>query len=435
MSAQLVPTHFPDQGFGLESAIGSIDPNEISHSLENVQQKAQARNKIAMKTTHSRPANNLLLVANYESDVGYAWWLMETFWLWLADLAAKQGRRTLLIYPKVTSLPEWIASSRIQVSELVFPTGPNDDLSALEEFVARNQIGVIYLTDRPYSSRTYRALRMLGVQKIINHDHTPGKATLGSLAKWIPRRIALLTRGEYCDEYIAVSNYVHRKHLFGAALPRSMCHVISNGIKLHEIPTASERERRRNSLGIEPNDLVIVSIGRADTYKGIDFLISCAKSMENDLRFSNARFLHCGGGPHLASFQEQIRKLSIGHRFRCLGHRNDISEVLSACDIAVHASPAEAGSLAILEYMGACLPVLAPRAGANPEQIANNVTGFFYKYRDEDSLKEQISRLSANDELRQRMGRAGRERVEQRFSLDRMHAQFEMVFSRLLEYS
>lgn len=420
---------------GLGQELVKLSLTRFPTGLRVFTRKSPPGTNTKMSATHSRRAHNLLLVANYESDVGYAWWLMETFWIWLADIAAKQGRKTFLIYPKVTSLPECIASSDIQVSELIFPTATNDDLSQLEEFVARNSIGVVYLTDRPFCSRTYRALRRLGVETIINHDHTPGNATLGSLVKWIPRRIAILTRENYCDDYIAVSDYVHRKHLIGAALPRSMCHVISNGIKLHDIPTTSERERRRNKLGIQPTDLVIVSIGRADTYKGIDFLISCAKSMQDDPRFSNVRFLHCGAGPHLASFQEQIHKLSIGHRFHCLGHRDDIPKVLSACDIAVHASPAEAGSLAILEYMAACLPVLAPRAGANPEQIVSNVTGFFYKHRDAHSLKERISQLSANDQLRQRMGRAARERVEQHFSLDRMHAQFRTVFSHLFKCS
>lgn len=82
-----------------------------------------------MSAPSTHPGRNLLLVANYESDVGYAWWLMETFWVWLADIAARQGQKTFLIYPKVTTVPASIASSSIGVSELIFPTGDSDVLT------------------------------------------------------------------------------------------------------------------------------------------------------------------------------------------------------------------------------------------------------------------------------------------------------------------
>lgn len=385
-----------------------------------------------MRAKYPSVCRNLLLVANYESDVGYAWWLMETFWVWLADMAEQQGRKTYLIYPKVTVLPESIAASKIHVSQLVFPTKEGDDPSELIDFVLRNQVGIIYLTDRPYASHTYGKLRETGVQSILNHDHTPGQPTLGSLVKWLPRRISILAGNHYCDHYIAVSDYVHRKHIVGAAIPRAMCHVVRNGIPLKEIPAACEREQYRTRFAIQPTDLVIVSVGRADIYKGVDFLISCAHEMQCDPRFANVKFLHCGSGPHLELFREQIQRLSLGHRFQCLGHRDDIHHVLSACDIAVHASPAEAGSLAILEYMAAGLPVVAPKGGANKEQIVSDVTGYFYRHRNAGSLKQAIARLIDDDERRQQMGSAGRERIEKHFSGKRMRVQFEQVLSPLI---
>lgn len=357
---------------------------------------------------------------------------METYWVWLAEMAEQQGRKTYLIYPKITVLPESIAASNIHVSQLVFPTKEGDDLTELIEFVSQNQVGIIYLTDRPYASHTYGKLREIGVQSIVNHDHTPGQPTLGSLVKWLPRRVSILAGNRYCDHYIAVSDYVHRKHVLGAAIPKNRCQIVRNGIPIKKIPATSDRVRYRARLGIQPTDLVIVSVGRADAYKGVDFLISCAHEMQNDPRFANVKFLHCGAGPHLELFREKIERLSIGHRFWCLGHRNDIHDILSACDIAVHASPAEAGSLAILEYMAAGLPVIAPKAGANREQIANNVAGYFYRYRDADSLKDAISRLCANQERRQQMGRAGRKRVKSYFSLDSMRKQFEAILPRIL---
>ena len=67
----------------------------------------------------TKPSNgNILLVANWESNVGYAWWLMENFWTTIAKHF--DDRSCFLIYPKITVLPESISTTSIKTSELNF---------------------------------------------------------------------------------------------------------------------------------------------------------------------------------------------------------------------------------------------------------------------------------------------------------------------------
>lgn len=54
-----------------------------------------------MKDRHK---TNVLLVANWKSDVGYAWWLMENFWAEIAEFCKERDWRCHVCYPEVSSL-------------------------------------------------------------------------------------------------------------------------------------------------------------------------------------------------------------------------------------------------------------------------------------------------------------------------------------------
>jgi hypothetical protein len=63
--------------------------------------------------------NTLLLVANYLSDFGYAWWLMESFWAKLAEHYSGSNQ-VILTYPKIERLPENIHKVPMQCFEFNF---------------------------------------------------------------------------------------------------------------------------------------------------------------------------------------------------------------------------------------------------------------------------------------------------------------------------
>jgi hypothetical protein len=97
---------------------------------------------------------NILLVANWDSDVGYAWWLMENFWVTISDHFGKQGKISYLIYPKISKIPESIASSRIEVSECSFQDHSIANLRIIRRFIQSHNISYLYLTDSPSYSLT-----------------------------------------------------------------------------------------------------------------------------------------------------------------------------------------------------------------------------------------------------------------------------------------
>src|SRR6056297_2127090 len=94
----------------------------------------------------SRPA--LLLVANYDSDVGYAWWLMESFWVKLAEHYSPSNR-VILAYPSISQLPQAIADAPLETVEQDFRgTHPGQVLKQCR-FLRRHCVRAVYFSDRP----------------------------------------------------------------------------------------------------------------------------------------------------------------------------------------------------------------------------------------------------------------------------------------------
>lgn len=101
---------------------------------------------------------------------------------------------------------------------------------------------------------------------------------------------------------------------------------------------------------------------------------------------------------------------------------SDESEVahLQACDIGVmplHSSPWDLGKCGykLVQYMACGLPVVASRVGANIDIVAHGETGFLVD--DEAEWVSMLERLLDDPVARERMGRAGRHRVEAHYCI------------------
>jgi glycosyltransferase involved in cell wall biosynthesis len=82
--------------------------------------------------------------------------------------------------------------------------------------------------------------------------------------------------------------------------------------------------------------------------------------------------------------------------------------------------------------MAAGVPVVATRVGGNPEVVEDGVTGFLVPPREPEALAASIGRLLEHPQLAQAMGRAGRERAAEHFSLQRLTQETESLYLRLL---
>jgi glycosyltransferase involved in cell wall biosynthesis len=373
-------------------------------------------------------SGNILLVANYESDVGYAWWLMENFWVQIARHFLLQGRKCFLMYPRINTIPAHISEAPLLLIEHDFSNRSGNSLAGLKKVIIDNGIRSMYLTDKNPYDIYYLLFRNWGIRKIVLHDHTPGERTPARLHKKIVKKLIHSIGLFSCDHYIGVSKFVYDRFIRCACIPPEKCSYVLNGITPVEI---DERFRyyAHEQFNLPKDALIIVTTGRATFYKGIDFLIECANVIINEKKEDRIFFLHCGDGPDLDTFKKQVAGYNLTGKFIFTGKRNDIHKILQSCHIGIQASIGEAFSLSILEYMSAGLATVVPDHCGNKEAITNVENGMLYKHRDKKSVVELLLNLIHNPDYRKRLGASAIKTIQNKFTIDRTNAEFIKMIS------
>ncbi|QDV05194.1 GDP-mannose-dependent alpha-(1-6)-phosphatidylinositol monomannoside mannosyltransferase [Planctomycetes bacterium Poly30] len=132
-----------------------------------------------------------------------------------------------------------------------------------------------------------------------------------------------------------------------------------------------------------------------------------------------------GEGPLRARLEAEIQTRGLEHSVRLLGacQREEIRALLQRSDAIALTSILDSSGrregipVSLMEGMAAGLPVISSRLSGIPELVTHGESGLLVDPGDEEGLAQAIETLRADPELRQRMGRAGRLRVEQDFDL------------------
>jgi glycosyltransferase involved in cell wall biosynthesis len=373
-----------------------------------------------------RKGGNLLMVANYPSCTGYAWWLMEHFWKLLAQRAEAVGSLAYLAYPKITKLSKSIQNSPIVPVELSIPWHSIREAAQVTAFLKKKNINYLYLTDQRYFNLQYPVMRACGVNHIIVHDHSPGdRPPVGGLkgaVKVLRNNLPHLS----ADHVFCVSDFVRRRNIQNAKIPPEKGIVVQNGIPPIN-SNAAIRKRLLEEMGFDDSTFIVIATGRAHPYKRFDFIIDCAGVLVKKEPDLDVKFLIAGDGPEMARLREKVRIPGLEKTVRLLGFRNDVRDLLCISDIAMHASLGEAFSLSIIEYMSAGLPVLVPDIPSVKQAIRDDINGFVYPKDDSDAVAAYIIDLAKDSRRRIAMGKAAKHDADTRYSIDRCTEDFQMA--------
>jgi len=191
--------------------------------------------------------------------------------------------------------------------------------------------------------------------------------------------------------------------------------LIYNGINLDYFLAVNEQQQSKANLGIEDH-LVFGIVANLIAYKGHKDLLD-ALSMCKHL--PNKWCLLCIGDDRGIgnALKEQAESLGINDNIKWLGSKDNVPELLAACDIGLLVSHEEGFSNAILEGMAAGLPMIVTDVGGNSESVQHMVTGLVVPAKQPPALSSAIDKLSSDVTLRQKLGLAGKNRVHKEFSL------------------
>jgi len=210
--------------------------------------------------------------------------------------------------------------------------------------------------------------------------------------------------------------------------------VIPNGILC---PTfVSDKDRFvRQEFGLSADDVLIGVVSRIARGKGLEYLLEAAPDVI--ARVPQAKFLIIGDNSFNADYREELKeqtiKLGLQDRVIFTGFRLDVPSILSSLALSVLPSLNEGLSNSLLESMASGVPVVTTTVGGNPEVVVDGETGFLVPPKNPAALAEAICRVLRTPGLRNALGQAGRRRVIEHFSNERMIRNVEQLYGELLD--
>jgi glycosyltransferase involved in cell wall biosynthesis len=178
-------------------------------------------------------------------------------------------------------------------------------------------------------------------------------------------------------------------------------------------------------------------VGRISPWKGQHIFIQAAALVHQD--FPDARFFIIGSALFGEdSYDQEIRRLpgqlGIESIVKFTGFRSDVDRAIAELDLVVHASTkGEPFGQVIIEAMAAGKPVVATNGGGVPEIVEDGRTGILVPMGDAQAMAQAICRILSNPVGAKAMGRQGRKRVADHFTLQQTARRVEAAYAKVLQ--
>jgi len=230
--------------------------------------------------------------------------------------------------------------------------------------------------------------------------------------------------------YVAVSQQLLNNIQNHNLLVPSRASVIYNGVEL-ESYKLKKSDLIRNNLELPQDAVLVGSLGNIRSAKAYHILIEAgAKLIPAN---PNIHFVIAGHKKEslMTKLENQLIELGLQDNFHFIGFSDNSAEFLSQMDYFVLSSSSEGFSISTIEAMATGLPVLVTKCGGPEEIVKPDITGIMVKPNDSKALAEGLIKLIDNPKLAVKLGLAGKKRVEEKFSLDKMLNSYNSLYDDL----
>ena len=193
-----------------------------------------------------------------------------------------------------------------------------------------------------------------------------------------------------------------------------------------------QKKQFRQRYGISENAVVLITIARLFMLKGHDYIIESAKTLSKP--YKNAVWLFVGDGNLSEYYKKQVCRLGLSDRIKFTGllSPKEIPLAIASSDILVHCSLREGLARTLPQAMLCAKPAISFDIDGAKE-VVNENTGRLIEPKNIEQLINVCAELIENAELRNKLGKAGRESVKEKFAPNTMVDAIEAVYRKLLE--
>jgi len=205
--------------------------------------------------------------------------------------------------------------------------------------------------------------------------------------------------------------------------------VVPLGLDLAPFRNVDPIEARRR-LGLDPDELAIVTIARLVGIKRLDRLLDATAALH--ARGIPARLHLVGDGPERPALEARAAELGLGSAAVVFhGWSDQAVDWHGAADVVALTSDSEGTPLVLIEAAAAARPVVATDVGGVADVVQDGSTGFVVDPGRPEALVDALAALLMDRDLARRFGSAGRERAHL-WDAERLVDDLDDLYRRLL---
>lgn len=172
----------------------------------------------------------------------------------------------------------------------------------------------------------------------------------------------------------------------------------------------------KKELGMDESDILISASGRITKEKGFEVLLHSIQEITDP----KIKFIIIGDGEYLEEMKEAIKALRLDDRVIFTGYTSRVMDYIYASDIFVLPTLHETLSVSLLEAASLSKPLISCNVGGVPEIIENNVNGLLVSPSQPTELAEAILKLSDDESMRSKFGKAAKKTVDTKFAKEKL---------------
>jgi len=226
---------------------------------------------------------------------------------------------------------------------------------------------------------------------------------------YITPPVDLVDRINAAKKVITISEYNKRYLIKKFHIPEEKIAVVHSGINLDYFT--------ENSV-LKNGEKIILSVARLHPVKGLDNLIKACGILDNK-RIDFKCFI-IGRGEEKDNLEKLINELNLNDKVFLLGAKplEEVREFYKKATVFVLPSRQETMGVTTMEAMASGLPVISTNIYGIPELVEHRVSGFLVSPDNEKEVAFRIEKLLEDENIRARIGKMGRKKIEEKFSLE-----------------
>jgi sugar transferase (PEP-CTERM/EpsH1 system associated) len=269
------------------------------------------------------------------------------------------------------------------------------------------------------------AARRVGVPIIVHTEHGKENYAGSWRRRWLGR-----LGGRHADRIFCLSQDLADTLRQNRIAPANKIVVIPNGIDTSRFQGRGQGAALRQALGIPGDVPVIGTVARLTEIKRQGVLIRGFAKLRAQI--PEAHLLIVGDGPLMDPLRRLTADLALDACVHFTGHQAEPEPYYEVMNVFALTSRSEGMPQTIMEAFAAEVPVVASRVGGIPEMIEDGQSGLLFTAGDENGLADILVTVLRHPELARQLRQAARTRVEDKFHVRRMAADYHDNFRRLL---